>query len=145
MTRKTEPASGLPDAPNLLQDLQAVRVSHIVDPIEAEQDKVEGTAREHVHRSGIAHGERDVIGIGEEASPAFADHLAGVIHDEVLQSLGLALLQTELCRRLWENGQGEDAASELAGVVQELESAVDALRGVMADLRVAADAHVRAS
>jgi hypothetical protein len=79
------------------------------------------------------------------ASPAFADHLAGVIHDEVLQSLGLALLQTELCRRLWENGQGEDAASELAGVVQELESAVDALRGVMADLRVAADAHVRAS
>ena len=79
------------------------------------------------------------------ASPAFADHLAGVIHDEVLQSLGLALLQTELCRRLWENGQGEDAASELSGVVQELESAVDALRGVMAELRVAADAHVRAS
>jgi len=79
------------------------------------------------------------------ASPAFADHLASVIHDDVLQSLGLALLQTELCRRLWENGQGEDAASELSGVVQELESAVDALRGVMAELRVAADAHVRAS
>jgi len=79
------------------------------------------------------------------ASPAFADHLAGVIHDEVLQSLGLALLQAELCRRLWENGQGEDAAAELGGVVQELESAVDALRGVMADLRVAADAHARAS
>jgi hypothetical protein len=79
------------------------------------------------------------------ASPAFADHLAGVIHDEVLQSLGLALLQAELCRRLWENGQGEDGAAELSGVVQELETAVDALRGVMADLRVAADAHVRAS
>ena len=79
------------------------------------------------------------------ASPAFADHLAGVIHDEVLQSLGLALLQAELCRRLWENGQGEDGATELSGVVQELEAAVDALRGVMADLRVAADAHVGAS
>ena len=79
------------------------------------------------------------------ASPAFADHLASVIHDEVLQSLGLALLQTELCRRLWENGQGDDGAVELSGVVQELESAVDALRGVMADLRVAADTHARSS
>ena len=72
--------------------------------------------------------------------PAFTEHLAGLIHDQVLQSLGLALLQAELCRRLWENGQGEDAASELAGVVQELESAVDVLRGVMADLRLSHDA-----
>jgi Histidine kinase len=96
-------------------------------------------------RPGMALPPNTLFRASLTASPAFADHLAGVIHDQVLQSLGLALLQTELCRRLWENGQGEDAGAELSGVVQELEAAVDALRGVMADLRVAADAHVRAS
>src|SRR5258708_36280657 len=83
VTRKTEPAPGLPDAPYLLQDLQAVRMSHIVDPIEAEQDEVERTAREHLHRSGIAHCERDVIGIGREPSLAFADHTLRVVRSDV--------------------------------------------------------------
>ena len=86
-----------------------------------------------------------VVQAASGAPVGFSDHLARVIHDQVLQSLGLALLQAELCRRLWDNGQGEDAATELDGVVQELESAVDELRGIMADLRVTGEAHVRSA
>ena len=65
------------------------------------------------------------------------EQLARVIHDNVLQSLALSLLQAELCRRLWESGEGDRAFSELVGVVAELEAAADKLREVMLDLRAA--------
>lgn len=65
------------------------------------------------------------------------EHLARVIHDNVLQSLAVSLLQAELCRRLWESGQSDQAFSELGGVVSELEAAAEKLREVMTDLRAA--------
>jgi hypothetical protein len=83
VTRKTEPRIELPDALYFLKDLQTVRVSDIVDPVEAEEDEVERTIREHLHRSGIAHGERNVIRISREPSPAFVDHALSVVHTDV--------------------------------------------------------------
>src|SRR5581483_12277543 len=66
-------------------------------------------------------------------APSYAE-LAGIIHDRVLQSLGVALLQAELCRRLWDDGEPAEAMTELDGVVASIESAVDGLRGSMATL-----------
>lgn len=63
-----------------------------------------------------------------------AAEVAARIHDDVLQSLGAALLQSELCQRLWELGQPEQALGELGDLTKQLESAVDALREIMNEL-----------
>ena len=74
-----------------------------------------------------------------------SDHLQQVIHDDVLQSLGISMLQAELCRRLWENGQNLEAFEELKGVVREIESAVETLRHVMRDLHGATSSQARSA
>jgi histidine kinase len=74
-----------------------------------------------------------------------SDHLQHVIHDEVLQSLGISMLQAELCRRLWENGQPTEAFDELKGVVREIEAAVEVLRHVMRDLHQASTKQSRSA
>jgi hypothetical protein len=38
-------------------------------------------------------------------TPQRCQQWANLIHDQVLQSLGLCALQADLCRRLWETGQ----------------------------------------
>ena len=66
-----------------------------------------------------------------------SDHLQHVIHDDVMQSLGISMLQAELCRRLWENGREPEALEELQGRRREIEAAVGELRHVMRDLHAA--------
>ncbi len=78
-------------------------------------------------------------------SAQLCSRLADVIHEQVLQSLGLCLLQAELCRRMWNSGQEQHALAELDGVSRELESAVDVLRQVTADLLSAAESSALAS
>jgi hypothetical protein len=73
-------------------------------------------------------------------STALCDHLARVIHDRVLQSLALAMLQADLCRRGIEAGDREMALTELSGITPELQAAVETLRGVIGDLEAAAHA-----
>ena len=65
-------------------------------------------------------------------------HLADVIHDEVLQSIGVSILQADLCRRLWADRREAEAGVEMDNLVQALDRAVEALRHVLSDLRVAA-------
>lgn len=63
-----------------------------------------------------------------------------MIHDEALQSIGVSMLQADLCRRLWSDQREQDAAAELENLVTALDGAVEALRHVLRDLRVAAGA-----
>jgi len=70
-------------------------------------------------------------------SAQLCNRLARTIHDQVLQSLALCLLQTDLCRRLWDSGQAPDALAELTGIAREVESAAEVLRQVVSDLRTA--------
>jgi signal transduction histidine kinase len=67
-----------------------------------------------------------------------AERLAQVIHDRVLQSLALGMLQADLCRRAIEAGNREQALAELNGIPPELEAAVLVLREVVRDLNAAA-------
>jgi hypothetical protein len=72
------------------------------------------------------------------ATPEQCEQWANLIHDQVLQSLGLCLLQADLCRRLWDTGQPEQALAELQGVNEELDTTVDTLRQLIAELLAAA-------
>ncbi|SRR5581483_731942 len=76
---------------------------------------------------------------GGPPTPELCRTLAARIHDDVLQSLALCSLQAELCHRLWEAGQPDQALTELSGIGDGLEAAVTALREVMNVLLAAAD------
>jgi signal transduction histidine kinase len=78
---------------------------------------------------------------GTTSFTALCDHLAQVIHDRVLQSLALSMLQADLCRRGILAGDQETALAELSGIEPELQAAVDTLRGVIRDLQAAAHAN----
>lgn len=64
-----------------------------------------------------------------------AQRVARIIHDRVLQSLGVAMLQADLCRRLWRAGRDQEAMAELEGALAGLDTALDELRAVMSELR----------
>jgi hypothetical protein len=50
--------------------------------------------------------------------------LAALIHDDVLQSLGVAVLGVDLCRRLHQKLRYEHALAELIGIVEALDLAL---------------------
>jgi hypothetical protein len=60
--------------------------------------------------------------------------LARWIHDDVLQSLGVAVLGIDLCRRLHQKMRYEQALDELTGIVDALGLALDASERVLPDL-----------
>ena len=59
---------------------------------------------------------------------------ATTIHDHVLQSLSITLMQVELSRRLCQTGQQDDAVAELDTAVAQLQVAADVLQQLMRDL-----------
>ena len=61
--------------------------------------------------------------------------LATLIHDDVLQSLGVAMLGVDLCRRLHQRTRYDDALDELTGVVRATAAALTASDAVLPDLR----------
>jgi len=63
--------------------------------------------------------------------------LARRIHDRVLQLLGTALLQTEMCEQLGRLGREGEITSTLIELRATLEETVDELRSIMSDLRTA--------
>lgn len=71
----------------------------------------------------------------EASEHLLAQRVARMIHDRVLQSLGVAMLQADLCRRLWRSGQDEEAMAEFESVLAGLDAALDELRAVMRELR----------
>ncbi|MBI3964344.1 MAG: histidine kinase dimerization/phosphoacceptor domain-containing protein [Chloroflexi bacterium] len=74
-------------------------------------------------------------GADDSLEPTLHERLARLIHDDVLQSLGVSLLQAELCKRMIESDKPDDAIVELNGVVDGVEAAVSSLRHVMTELR----------
>jgi hypothetical protein len=71
---------------------------------------------------------------------AVCDHVAQVIHDRVLQSLALSMLQADLCRRGIQAGDQDTALAELSAIEPELQAAVETLRTVIRELHAAAHA-----
>ena len=69
---------------------------------------------------------------------ALYEHLEHVIHDDVLQSIGVSMLQADLCRRALEAPDDQQAIPELDELMRVLRSAVDGLRHAVVDLRRAA-------
>jgi signal transduction histidine kinase len=61
--------------------------------------------------------------------------LAERIHNRVLQLLGSAMLQTEMCEQLVQLGRQDEVPATLAALRDSLEQAVVELRSIMADLR----------
>ena len=60
--------------------------------------------------------------------------LARWIHDDVLQSLGVAVLGVDLCRRLHQKMRYEQALDELTGIVEALGQALDSSERVLPEL-----------
>ena len=76
--------------------------------------------------------------------PASAPHpLAERIHNKVLQLLGSALLQAELCEQLGRLGRGDEIPETLGEMRESLNAAVVELRGIMAELRDADQASLK--
>ena len=67
--------------------------------------------------------------------PEAAHPLAQRIHDNVLQLLGSALLQAEMCEQLGQLGRTEEIPGQLGQLRESLNEAVVELRGIMAELR----------
>jgi signal transduction histidine kinase len=67
--------------------------------------------------------------------PEAAHPLAQRIHDKVLQLLGSALLQAEMCEQLGQLGRTEEIPGQLGQLRESLNEAVVELRGIMAELR----------
>ena len=63
------------------------------------------------------------------------DRLAGLIHDDILQSLGVCVLEAELSRRFARKGQRAEAVAELDGALAALQSAIEQSRGALVELR----------
>jgi len=64
-----------------------------------------------------------------------ARELATLIHDDILQSLGVAVLGSDLCRRLHQRERYEDALDELTGVVRAMGAARESTERLLPDLR----------
>jgi signal transduction histidine kinase len=64
-----------------------------------------------------------------------AHPLAQRIHNKVLQLLGSALLQAEMCEQLGQLGRTEEVPAQLTQLRDSLNEAVVELRGIMAELR----------
>jgi signal transduction histidine kinase len=64
-----------------------------------------------------------------------AHPLAQRIHNRVLQLLGSAMLQSEMCEQLCQLGRQEEVPATLAELRNSLEQAVLELRSIMAELR----------
>jgi hypothetical protein len=60
--------------------------------------------------------------------------LARWIHDDVLQSLGVAVLGVDLCRRLHQKMRYEQALDELTGIVDALELALASSEQILPEL-----------
>src|SRR6059036_3970005 len=54
-------------------------MSHVINAVETEQDKVEGTAFEPAHRPGITNLEREMARISRKPFLALLDHGRGVV------------------------------------------------------------------
>ena len=76
---------------------------------------------------------------GIETWPSLYTHVKHAIHDEIMQSIGVCLLEADLCRQLWQDGRGEEALQELNAMHDALRSAVEVLRHVLGDLALAAE------
>ena len=63
------------------------------------------------------------------------DRLAGFIHDDILQSLGVCVLEAELSRRFASRGQRAEAVAELDGGLAALQAAIEQSRGALVELR----------
>jgi signal transduction histidine kinase len=61
--------------------------------------------------------------------------LAELIHDRVLQLLGSAMLQAEMCEQLGELGRTDEIPAQLRQLRDSLNEAVVELRGIMIELR----------
>ena len=61
--------------------------------------------------------------------------VAGLIHDDVLQSLGVAVLGIDLGRRLHERMRYEQALAEMTGIVKALELALASTERIAPDLQ----------
>ena len=61
--------------------------------------------------------------------------LAERIHNKVLQLLGSALLQAEMCEQLGQLGRTDEIPTQLEQMRVSLHEAVVELRGIMAELR----------
>jgi signal transduction histidine kinase len=61
--------------------------------------------------------------------------LAQRIHNRVLQLLGAALMQSEMCEQLGRLGREQEIPATLAELRESLEQAVIELRAIMAELR----------
>lgn len=62
------------------------------------------------------------------------DYLAGVIHDDILQSLGLCVLEAELCLRFAHKGQRTEADAELDGMLDALQTAIAQSRRALVEV-----------
>jgi hypothetical protein len=60
--------------------------------------------------------------------------LAALIHDDILQSLGVAVLGVDLCRRLHQKMRYEQALDELTGIVDALGLALASSEQLLPDL-----------
>ena len=69
--------------------------------------------------------------------------IAQRIHNKVLQLLGSALLQAEMCEQLGQLGRTEEIPAQLEQMRGSLNEAVVELRGIMADLRDLPDAGLK--
>jgi signal transduction histidine kinase len=69
--------------------------------------------------------------------------LAERIHNKVLQLLGSALLQAEMCEQLGQLGRTDEIPTQLEHLRVSLNEAVVELRGIMAELRDAPDATLK--
>ena len=64
------------------------------------------------------------------------ERVGRLIHDEVLQTLGVALLQAELCRRFWGRARDGQIVAELDGVISALDATATASRDAVDELRL---------
>ena len=62
------------------------------------------------------------------------DRLAGYIHNEILQSLGVCVLEAELSQRFARKGQLAEAVAELDGALAALQAAIEQSRGALVEL-----------
>ena len=63
------------------------------------------------------------------------DRLAGFIHNEILQSLGVCVLEAELSQRFARKGQHAEAVAETDGALSALQAALEQSRGALVELR----------
>jgi hypothetical protein len=79
--------------------------------------------------------EQQMIGLTTCREGLGSQALATLIHDDVLQSLGVAMLGVDLCRRLHRRARYEDALDELTGVVRAAAAALTASDALLPILR----------